>query len=290
LRSIGAAYSLANVNSGKCFDLPAMGDGTTIAQRNCTGSSSQTFNLKIGIEGSITNVQTAQCAEVQGGVTNDSTPIDGWTCHAGDNQTWTIKAISSGACTPESDRAFCTRLAIGCDRSAGVDNCGTTRTVVCGPCIPLQQSCAIVKPSTCTDIGKTNLARGGTVTASNAGGAPTDMTMAFDGDATTEWFIGASTGWIAYQFASGAKNLVTSYSVTSATSWQDTDPKSWTLEGANAGGWTVLDTRTNQAFENRGQTNYYTFNNATAYNRYRLNISVNNGSTNLHLAEIQLFR
>jgi len=55
--------------------------------------------------------------------------------------------------------------------------------------------------------------------------------------------------------------------------------------------WTVLDTRANQAFWGRRQTILYTFPNSTAYARYRLNISANNGSgQNLHLAEIQLFQ
>jgi len=84
--------------------------------------------------------------------------------------------------------------------------------------VPLQQVCGLVSGNTSSNVGKVNLARGGTVTASNAAGtAPSDMTMAFDENAATEWFAANSVvGWIAYQFGAGAKNVVTSYSVTSS--------------------------------------------------------------------------
>jgi alpha-L-fucosidase 2 len=117
------------------------------------------------------------------------------------------------------------------------------------------------------------------------------MTMAFDENAATEWFAsGATTGWIAYQFASSARSIVTSYTVTSSLDWPDTDPRDWTMEGSNGATWTVLDLRTSQVFLSRGETKLYSFSNATSYNAYRLNISANNGSNlNLHLAEVQLF-
>jgi len=85
--------------------------------------------------------------------------------------------------------------------------------------------------------------------------------------------------------------VVTSYSVTSSPDWPDTDPGDWTFEGAdNGNSWTVLDTRTGQKFLGRGATNLYSFANTVSYNRYRLNVSATNGSTqNLHLAEIELF-
>jgi hypothetical protein len=174
----------------------------------------------------------------------------------------------------------------------GVDNCGSTRTTACNPCVPLQQTCGVAAANACGSIGRINLAVGGTVTSSSAGTAPTDMTKAFDADAITIWFPQFSTmAWIAYQFAGAAQKVVTAYSVTSALDWPDTDPRSWTFDGSKDGTtWTTLDTRTNQLFENRSQTNFYTFANATAYNRYRLNITMNNGSPlNVHLAEIQLF-
>ncbi|MNI72562.1 hypothetical protein D3C73_1285130 [compost metagenome] len=83
---------------------------------------------------------------------------------------------------------------------------------------------------------------------------------------------------------------MTSYSITSANDVPARDPKNWTLQGSNNGtNWTTLDTRTNEAFASRFLQKTYTFSNTTAYAYYRLNVSANNGDTNLQLADIGLY-
>lgn len=136
-----------------------------------------------------------------------------------------------------------------------------------------------------------SLTTGGTVTAS-AGGSPSgeEKEKAFDGNTSTKWLIFANSGWIAYHFGNNAAYTTTSYSITSANDFPARDPKSWSLQGSNNGlNWTTLDTRTNQTFGSRYLTKTFTFMNTTAYKYYRLNVTANNGGTELQFAEIGIF-
>jgi NedA-like, galactose-binding domain len=133
---------------------------------------------------------------------------------------------------------------------------------------------------------------GGTVTSTGTvcNSSTENNTKAFDDNPTTKWCVNnSSTPTITYQLT--AAQTITAYSVTSANDHNERDPKSWTLQGSNNGtNWTTLDTQTNQAFMYRFHTKYYSFSNGTAWNRYRLNVTANNGGGSLtQLAEIQLF-
>ncbi|KAI7258987.1 hypothetical protein KC345_g10418 [Hortaea werneckii] len=132
---------------------------------------------------------------------------------------------------------------------------------------------------------------GGTVTASSTSSpSGEEKEKAFDANPSTKWLITVSTGWIQYKFAAGVTQTATSYSITSANDVPGRDPKNWTLQGSNNGtSWTTLDTRTNESFATRFLKKTYTFSNTTAYAYYRLNVSANNGETNLQLAEIGIY-
>ncbi len=62
----------------------------------------------------------------------------------------------SECCTPESDAIFCARLGYECDPATETDNCGVSRTVDCGDCIPpdtcSNNQCGCT-PITCTQAG-----------------------------------------------------------------------------------------------------------------------------------------
>jgi hypothetical protein len=101
------------------------------------------------------------------------------------------------SCTPESDAAFCSRLAKNCGSVTAADNCGITRTVSsCGGC---------TSPQTCGGGGTANVC-GTTTTATNLFSNPT--------------FASGTTGWSTY-FASGC-----SASFAGNTTAQDGDSKS----------------------------------------------------------------
>ncbi|MBC8984565.1 ATP/GTP-binding protein [Pedobacter sp. N36a] len=67
---------------------------------------------------------------------------------------------------------------------------------------------------------------------------------------------------------------VASYSLTSGGDAPLRDPKNWTFNGSNDGStWTVLDTRTDEAFAGRVQTRFFNFKNLNAYKYYRISIT-----------------
>jgi hypothetical protein len=114
--------------------------------------------------------------------------------------------------------------------------------------------------------------------------------QAFDNNNNSKWLIFNSTGNIGYDFANDDAYVINSYSITSGNDEPNRDPRNWNLQGSNDGvNWTTVDSQNNQGFGNRFETKTYNFGNTTAYKLYRLNVTANNGSGLLQIAEIQMF-
>ncbi|NGY58007.1 glycoside hydrolase family 92 protein [Lentzea sp. NEAU-D13] len=109
-----------------------------------------------------------------------------------------------------------------------------------------------------------------------------------DGSINTKWLVFATTGWATFRFPQ--PQMIRKYSLTSANDEPGRDPKNWTLQGsANGTDWTVLDTRTGETFAERLHTKIYDIAAPQEYAHYKLDITLNNGSTNIvQLAEVQL--
>jgi hypothetical protein len=150
-------------------------------------------------------------------------------------------------------------------------------------------STAVTIPLTVTIPARSSIAIGGTVSASAALTGGEGMEKAFDGMTSTKWFnSGSSTGWIQYQLTQ--PHIVATYSVASANDSNDRDPRAWTLRGSNdKTTWTILDTRGNEYFAGRFQTNTYSFSNNTSYLYYRLDVTANYGAPGTQLSEIALY-
>lgn len=100
-------------------------------------------------------------------------------------------------------------------------------------------------------------------------------------------FVGSS--W--FQLAFEESQLIGAYTITSANDAADRDLKDWNLQGSDDGlNWTILDTRSGETFANRFLTKRYDFEAAKAYKYYRLNVTNNNGSGVIQLAEWRLIR
>ncbi|MBO0869476.1 MAG: ThuA domain-containing protein, partial [Micromonosporaceae bacterium] len=128
------------------------------------------------------------------------------------------------------------------------------------------------------------------VEATANGNNPPNETVqqVIDGLTSTKWLTFTPTGWIVAKLAQ--PTVVNHYALTSANDSPGRDPKDWTLQGSADGtNWTDLDTRTGQSFPQRFQTNQYAFTNSTAYQYYRLNITLNAGDSITQLAELWLF-
>jgi len=136
--------------------------------------------------------------------------------------------------------------------------------------------------------GLTNLATGGTATASTGTAA-----NGFDGNNATAWATTATTGWLDYQFGGGASKVIRQYKITSVNniaSVPGTAPLNWQFQGsANGSTWTTLDTQYAPADILDSDTRTYTIPNLTAFAYYRLNITANNGDpSSVQLAELML--
>jgi hypothetical protein len=121
------------------------------------------------------------------------------------------------------------------------------------------------------------------------------VAQAFDNLTSTKWLdFSPSYSWIQYQYAGGKTAIVAEYTLTSANDFEQRDPKNWNLLGSNNGGasWDTLDTRTGELFTARFQKRSFTFTNSTAYNIYRLEITLVRGGSpapdSVQLSEIEL--
>ncbi|MFI9486516.1 ThuA domain-containing protein [Promicromonospora sp. NPDC052451] len=126
------------------------------------------------------------------------------------------------------------------------------------------------------------------VTASAENPPNEDAPNLIDGDSNTKWLAFEPTAVIDLELAEPA--VATRYALTSANDFAGRDPQDWTLQGSADGEtWTDLDSQADQDFPERFTAQDYRFENETAYQHYRLDITANAGDDLTQLAEIQLF-
>lgn len=105
------------------------------------------------------------------------------------------------------------------------------------------------------------------------------------------WSSTGTTGWLAYEFSTPKiiKKYTMNWALDTNNAYTSQCPKNWTFEAWNGTQWVVLDTRTNQINWDYNVKREYTFSNSTAYNKYRINVSANNGSLSyLGIGEIEM--
>jgi hypothetical protein len=303
----------ASLAACSIYDLPA--GGTTASTSDTTGGGSPVDTSTItsggdmtgaggtdgsgGAAGTTGDVTTSASGGSSGGGTTGMGTGGSPARDAGDADASAAQDVGIAEadvyCAIEADATFCKRLQKDCGTFTSINNCGISYTTVCGACADTSTCGGGGTLNVCSGGGQVNRAQGGTITAS----VPTDpkatesRAKIFDNDVATKWYVTATTTpWIAYQFAAGQSYAITSYSVTSANDTPLRDPKSWRLEGTNdatLSTWMLLDTRTNETFANRFQTNVYSFANTTAYIAYRFFVTANAGAAQCQFAEIQLF-
>jgi predicted alpha-1,2-mannosidase len=127
-----------------------------------------------------------------------------------------------------------------------------------------------------------------TSSSASAENAPSEgAAQGVDGDKTSKWLAFASTGWLAVELLQPV--AVRRYALTSANDAPERDPRNWTLEGSDDGmSWTILDSQTNQTFQDRFVTKVYDFANELAFKRYRLSVTGIGSGSIVQLAELQL--
>lgn len=108
----------------------------------------------------------------------------------------------------------------------------------------------------------------------------------------SKWLTFSGTAWL--EFTLEAPEAVGFYELTSANDFEFRDPRDWTLSGSPDGRmWTVLDTRSGEAFASRQLSRTFRVRSAAQapYRHYRLEISRSAGyAQQLQLARVRLLR
>lgn len=177
------------------------------------------------------------------------------------NGNWSNPAIWNGGVLPApGDVVASNGFTVTIDQNITVDTLSNT----------------VQTPVIITPAMTSNTTPSGIVSASSSLGALYDSWKAFDRvEAASEWLTsGATTGWLAYEFPT-ARAVGRYVLVPPANQSPTSIPRDWTFEGWNGSTWVILDTVTG----NSGTANVTrTLANTTAYIRYRINITLNNGS------------
>lgn len=118
-----------------------------------------------------------------------------------------------------------------------------------------------------------------------------DSPKLVDGDENTKFLQPGFVGNTWFQLSFEEPQLIGAYTLTSANDAADRDLKNWNLQGSLDGiNWVTLDTRTDETFAQRFFTKRYEFDATLAYKHYRLNVTQNNGSGAIQVAEWRLIR
>lgn len=113
-----------------------------------------------------------------------------------------------------------------------------------------------------------------------------DAWRVFDQDVTVDYNAGSSTKPcnLAYDFPAAATRVCDAYWIIAAETGL-LAPISWKFEGFDGASWIVLDARTGEADWTKNEIRYYEFNNQTAYQSYRINVS-GSSSAGLNIVEM----
>ncbi|EDM33980.1 putative ATP/GTP-binding protein [Pedobacter sp. BAL39] len=131
---------------------------------------------------------------------------------------------------------------------------------------------------------------GGVHTVSReSGGGPSGVegsNNVIDDNPETKFLVGWDPKNVTLTFELNVAAVAGAYTVTAANDAIDRDPADWNLQGSvNGSNWVTLDTKANQSFNDRFEQKVIRFTNREAYKFYRLNITRNNGSDAMQMAD-----
>jgi sugar phosphate isomerase/epimerase len=128
----------------------------------------------------------------------------------------------------------------------------------------------------------------GKVMASGPGLQNEGQDNAFDGT-PSKWCINQSACWIGYQYADGARQKITAYTIMSANDSPGRDPKDWKLLGStDTTNWTEVDSRTGENFGRRHEKRLFEVKNPGEFSSYKLEVTQNHGDTLSQIADLEL--
>jgi hypothetical protein len=131
--------------------------------------------------------------------------------------------------------------------------------------------------------------------ASTINSTARDAWTAFDRvyTTTTGWQAtsATSTGWLSMDFGSGSSTVIDGYTIF-GTSTQAVNPRNWSLQGSDDNNsWTNLHIVSGAAAIAASSTySVASIGNSTGYRYYRVNITLNGGTTPLAFTELELYQ
>ncbi|WP_292509313.1 hypothetical protein [Mesorhizobium sp.] len=120
----------------------------------------------------------------------------------------------------------------------------------------------------------------GTV-ADSSGSA--DAYEVFDRTNVSSLSFGTTNGYVSYDFAGAVTKVCDAYWIRAGGTRA---PVAWDFQGFDGTNWISLDSRTTETAWSRSEVRFYEFQNETAYQSYRLNITTSEDDTNLTIAEM----
>jgi len=149
----------------------------------------------------------------------------------------------------------------------------------------------VVAGSIITDDMTSNTAPRGTASSSGGLGGPVAF-RCFDRDITQEWVPdnSVSTGWVQIELNNGLSAFTAiDYAITSADDGPTYSPKNWTVQADLGGsGLSIIDTINNESGWGVNERRIYTIDSPGNFDRYRLDVTANNGGQNLRISQWEL--
>jgi hypothetical protein len=129
----------------------------------------------------------------------------------------------------------------------------------------------------------------GTVTAEGQGEDSPAWHVFNDANSTNWLHASSTTSWLAYEFPSNTYPYITAYTIKARSGGLGQMPKTWTFQGWNGSAYVTLDTQTNAGAWSNNEVRSYSLSSATsAYNKFRWNITVNQGDPHVGFEEAQI--
>ncbi|RWD44649.1 hypothetical protein [Mesorhizobium sp.] len=122
-------------------------------------------------------------------------------------------------------------------------------------------------------------------TAADSSGSA-DAYKVFDRDNGSNLSFGTTTGFLSYDFAGTATKVCDGYWLRANSTGGTKAPIAWDFQGFDGTNWISLDSRTAETGWSRSEVRFFEFQNETAYQSYRLNISGSEDDANLTIAEM----
>jgi len=113
--------------------------------------------------------------------------------------------------------------------------------------------------------------------------------MAFDRNSSEKWTSSTTTAWLSYNYGTGNAYALYQYNI---DSYNDAfAPKDWLFQGSNDNvTWLTLDSQTNQSQSGGFYEYVISVGSRSAYQIYRINITLGNDATYVDLGEMQLIQ